>query len=762
MAIPKVISSQTDFSAGELDSTAKRDNDSPITKIGSRQARNWRVLNTGKPTIRPGRTAKYVQTGNGRVDQVRVLPGINYDLCFGGDGSLVVRLSSTGAIVATQVAATYPWATATVDQIVWALVKTGATSSDVVICFPGMKTKLAQFDGVSAWTFADFAFQNDPSGQPYLPFYRIAAPNITMMPSGFTGAITVLFSAAVLNANHVGAYFRFGESRLRIDAVTNSTNANATCIDILPRKETLQTNVPMSVAHQWAVGDLVLGGTTGCEGIVTAINEAASQITVQIINSRLTGFSVGESIVGPKTTNDSVVNLGPFTNPGAIAVWDEQIISDGRGWARSVSSDQGRLIFADLPGAPDTGIWSVEGLPYNFAIGDGNPTDAIADTIVGKPRIYHIMPHAHAGDEICFTDKGIFQIPISPTNPLKPGSIVFAPVTPEAASSVRPVVMQDAMFYVSAGGNRVIGISGDGAAFSTRAYKVYDATAKHGHLFTTVKALALTTGDGNFPERYLYALMTSGAIAMANIRQQIDPDTKEPYYGWLPWDGNGTVNWLSSLQSVLRFTTSYNAGAVAICEELSDAYYMDAIVPINAVPAAIAPPGGKGPLWWYVNSTFELMDGNKPLGPHSIDANGFVVAINAEDLTSATLVAGLTWTSTLEPFIPPAKDGQDLQQRLRKRSIGRAQIYVANSTGFVFATLASEQQGINLPVPGTVVQSRRIPPWNQDDDPNLTPPLREKSYAFRPRGRANDPRCAIIKDTPGPLTPLEIALEVSV
>ena len=57
---------------------------------------------------------------------------------------------------------------------------------------------------------------------------------------------------------------------------------------------------------------------------------------------------------------------------------------------------------------------------------------------------------------------------------------------------------------------------------------------------------------------------------------------------------------------------------------------------------------------------------------------------------------------------------------------------------------------------------RVVPAYDPSDNPALAPPLRERSYKFRPRGRSYDPRVQWIKDTPGPITIIEIGMEATV
>ncbi len=152
------------------------------------------------------------------------------------------------------------------------------------------------------------------------------------------------------------------------------------------------------------------------------------------------------------------------------------------------------------------------------------------------------------------------------------------------------------------------------------------------------------------------------------------------------------------------------------------------------------------------------------MGVYDVDADGNLVPQNngGEDFTSANLVVGQAWTATLEPFIPPVQEGQNVGQRLKERTIAQFSVYVSNSTGFKMQRLYSGQYGANLQAIGTVMSEFAVQMWMQGDDPTQPPYLRETAYSHRPNGAAFDPRCRIVKDTPGPLTIEEINFEIMV
>jgi len=240
--------------------------------------------------------------------------------------------------------------------------------------------------------------------------------------------------------------------------------------------------------------------------------------------------------------------------------------------------------------------------------------------------------------------------------------------------------------------------------------------------------------------------------------------------GWLPWSGSGSVNWISAQGQDLIFTTTYavaGAAPVSVAEVLDSQQFLDCQISVAAPPTPFV-TAGKGPLYFLAGGSVTLFDGALPMGTYKIDANGNIIPQfnGGENLSSAALVAGQPWTAVLEPFIPDAPPGQSVHQRMWKRRVSRMAVYVSNSSGFLLARLfsgpitpATAAAGQAL---GAIMNTLRIPTWNIGDNVEIAPPLREEAYRWRPLGRSFDPRVALVKDTPGPLTVHEIGLEASI
>lgn len=760
MSVAKVVTAQRDFTGGEADAALKRADDHPQLKSTARQMSNWRQLSTRALTNRPGR--RILAREGSRVDEVIMSPGNTFYLVF-GNGYLRVYNAAFALIFNNT---TMPWSAATATTVVWDIYK-----FSVYICFDGMQPRVLTWDGVSQtspWTLALYTERITGSGQKRTPFYRLSPRDVTMSSTALTGATLLTFSAAILSdPGHAGTRMRYTDKQaLLLNSFHGATGVDAIIQETFPWSSTWTNNATVTFADAFAVGEELIGETSGGKAIVISIAVGGLSMVVQHLTS--IAFLSGnlENVVGPNGT--TTINTGSIHQaPQAIVVWDDEVMNSFRGWPRSCFVDQGRLGFCDFPALPQLIVWSAVG-DFTDLYTDANnvaPTNAIQELVPGKSRVLYVVPGAD-GSEFVFCDNAVYSIPINQNNPLKPGSVAFNTLISEGCAQVQPRPVQQSIVYVSAGFQQFKAVQAIGAY--NRPYIVDDISVLHQHLLATPVAIAAPAGSDQFEESYFYVSNADGTLVLCSYdiaNGLIDTKT----IGWLPWSGGGTATWVSALKGhsdvLVSGTYAPNGiSAVSVVEQVDATQYLDAGMLYNSVPTSLTPPVGKGPLWWLAGGTVDLMDGGRMMGTYTVDANGFLIPQNnaGEDFTSATLSAGQAWTAVLEPWVPAVQPGQDVQQRLRKRRIMRFVAYVTNSTGFTMNRIAGAPQKRTDPAAGTIMSRRRIPAWNQDDDPTQAPPLREQSYSIRPTGRYHDPRVAIIKDTPGPLTILESDLEVTV
>lgn len=783
MAVQKHTVSQRDFSAGEVSPRLKRSEDHPIFKTSLRQCSNFTITDEGKLRNRFGRSAKFDLpiAGNGRVEEVLLSPGNIFYLEF-TPGALIVRNAAGTVVVSATTKADgitpIPWTANTLQKVVY-----DTYLLSIYICYgddyPNNVPQILTWDGVSqtsTWTFSTYSETVLSGGQKRTFFYRLSPQNVTLFPSNLTGSITLTFGAPIATASMVGTRIRYIGRQILITGFTNATTLTGTVEEPLLAAENLSFAVDPRTTFN--IGDVVLGATSGAKGIVIASN--ATTIEVQLLSNTqivipqlnygqggTSAFVASEPVVGPSGSLANSGISGLIQPTAGTSIWDDELMNSFRGWPTSVTVDQSRLCFMNFPQLPTAIGYSAEGLFFDLYIplDSVTPSNAILELAPNKSQVLFMVP-GQESSEFIFCDNAVYYVPITAAQPLSAtAGISFNKMTQEGCAQVQPRLVQEALVYVSAGASTLRAITATGAY--QRPYEVRPISKWHDHLFTSPIAIATPSAtDPNFPERYIYVLNSDGTVVLGKLEIEDGRLQKAP--GWTRMSGNGSVAWVAARGADVVFTTTYSGlGAlpVTIIEVQDATQYLDAAIFYNNVPSALTPGGGQGPLWWLANGTVTVMDlGTRQLGLYSVDGNGFLIPqfTGGENLTSSQLVVGQAWTATAEPWIAGAEPGADIQQRMTERNISMAAVAYENSTGFVWQRLYSKKQGPKLPALGSVVVTRRVPTYNQDEDPTQVPILREDVDTWRPGGASYDPRLAIVKDTAGPFTIIEFSSEVSV
>lgn len=765
----KIQGSQRDFSFGEVDANLKRADEHPARKGGLRQMSNCRILNSGALEMRSGRSAMFPAPPSARIEQITMSPGNEFKISFGaGQGTGQIQIySSSGVQVASFTnqgsGLPLPWTLLNADAIVYAQL-----GLKIYITFPGMKPQQVTWDGVTTWTIADYA-ELSVGAQKRTPFYRISPQGITILPSAQTGNITVTASAPVFTPAHVGTRIRFVNRQILIAGYTSPTVVTATVQEPLPGSQSF--NFATDPTLTYAVGDVVRGSVTGSAGVITSVTSSPAAISIQLISTNSSVTNIFDPTIGfaqtvfAFTSSDTIVGPGGGLAPSAVTpiqtcrattYWDDEVINTMRGYPASCFVDQFRLGFCNFPSVPNGIAWSAINSPTDLYVGP-NPADAMFELAPDKVQVFYVLAGPESS-EFVFCDKKLYYIKIDASTPLKPGSVGFQTLSGDGCAQVQPRVTQEIILYVNAGRSTVLAIVASGAYY--RPFNTKNLCEFHSHLFSDIRAIAVPTADGAFNERYAYVLNGDGSIIVGKYSLDVG---QAPKVGWGPWSGVGAVRWVSAADADVLFTTTY-FNLTTVCEILDETKYLDGTVFVNALPAPFAPAVGKGPLWWIASNSVSLMDqSTRSMGTYQVDGNGFIIPQGnaGEDLSAASLVAGQAWTSTVEPFCPNANSGADVGQRMKMRQITSFAVYVLQSTGFLLGHLFSSRQTRTSPPLGTLMNFRRFPAWNQDDDPTKPPPERETTEAYPTQGSSYDPRAVLIKDTPGPLQLLEIGIEVS-
>ena len=729
-------SPQIDFSGGQINLAARRREDLPAVKTGGRTALNWRCNNTGQLQPRPGRRALFPSV-SARNEYIRVSTGQEFQVAFPPGGIAIYSMS--GALVASYYSYNCAWG-ANPNLISWAM----ATDA-LYICFPSMQPLVAQWDrGSLSWSFAPFAFaQSD--GAINQPYYRLSVPGATMSYSAVSGSVTLTCSENFFTAAMVGSTISVVGQQAVINAVASPTSATVT--------PSYQFNtwiaIPVTDVGPFQVGQIVQTTTQNIKFEVGYIDTSGKKIHGVF----MTNIVFDASQYNSSDTLVSPVGSSPLTGaPSAgntnlpSVQWQQEFMSAVAGWPSGVAFNRGRVIFYGFPQARNAILWGavgsagasnqfwVDSVAAELQPAAGAAADAaILELMDGTPTVKFVVGWQQG--QFVFTDRGVWFIAISNTSPLTPSSVDFNQISNDGVGLARPIPIEDMIVFMNAGLNRCSAVRATGSY--TRPFIVDDVSDPHTDLFASPFQIAVASGDGQHPERYVYVVNSDGSTVIGKL------SADRQFIGWAPATSQGLTTWVTTAGPNVYFTTNYAslAGGVAtnIVELEDDTLYLDCNMVVNSPAVGLTPAPGYGPLWLFAaGTTVTLMDGARDRGDRQIDVFGNIIAIQGEDLTSPTLMAGFFSICWFQPIFRPSPE----VDRGKKAVIRRIVINVEQATDFTLGT-------------------RIFPVEQWGADATQQPVLMDGIFRVRAFGRAADPTFDFIKHRPGPLTLCELSLKAS-
>lgn len=709
---------QRDFSTGEINIDAMRRDDVEAVNFAVRRGQNMVTTSTGAIEQRPGRRRLFLN--DGVVAKFSPYDGKQFYVVF--RNAQVVVYNTDGDEVTSFAA---PWTEADLIDLVWQ-----PSAEKLYVTWSGRPQVITVTTQMN-WTIEEFTFLQDDDGARRMPFYRFPPTRgVTMRVSARAGSIKIFFSRPILQPGHQFAIFRYGGRQVFITDYINPKTAKAFCTEILPKTQRLVVNSGAG----FRVGKVVETENTGMQGEITRVS--GNDVYV-VWNKVLTEPDVDEKLV---TESKSAKILSVHDeDPGDTTQWDEQFISNFHGWPRSVSKDRERLIFTDFPQFKNAIVWSAIGTDNDMAVG-GEPPDAMFEYIDSDCQVFHVIG---GYDQFALTDKGVYFIPVSVGTPLQPGSVEFRRIVADELSSVRPVEVTEGVIYVDKSGAGVFAISATGQ--TARPYIANEINRLHRPLFSSVKALAVSSGTEEFPARQIYALNGNGTM----VTGQFSPDRE--YVGWLPWNGTGEVQSIAADFGQVLTIAEYPNGSVG--EVLDYNTVVDCMTTVPGAGRFLELKDGEpfelddGELLelagvvasFYASSTVSVFGDGKYLGEQAIGADGSVDGVEDYDLVTI----GYKFDWLLVPLFARFEGGQPAEQGEKKRKIGKMLAKVHETRQFE-------------------IGGRRYGKYRAEDDDDLPIPLRSETYRYRELGRSYDPYVEIKSTMPGPFRLIELFTRITV
>ncbi len=705
MSIAKQVIRQRDWSAGEIDPDGERRDDTEVFKFGERKSLNMQSLRTGAIENRNGR--RYLYQDDGVRDDFRLVPDTRHSVTFAHQRATV--RDETGTVIVDLVA---PWTSANLDSLVW-------TSNDNMIFVTGanMRPQVIEVNrNTLAWSIYDYGFRIGIEGLVRAPFYRFSDYGVTMWVSGRNGSINIIFSSAVLTAAHVGSCFRYAGKQVRIDSVSTPTTGTGTTLETLNPTVSYQLTVPEE--NTFSIGQIAQTTISGVRGEIVEIDTAANTVTMVVLN-RWRKFNSEDRLVGPG--GDAALQNGNIQAAAAPSTqWDEQFMSNARGWPQSVAKDAQRVIFSNFPQKKQAIIWSTTADPFDIQV-NADATGAIFELIDADCQVFHVVG---GYDEFAITDVGVFYIPISSESPLAPGSVEFRRLYSGEVANIKPVEVTEGVLFVDDSLTGIYAITATGQ--TARPYVATEISQFHRHLFRNVKSLTSNYGTPKNAARQIFVVNDDGTVVVGQY------SSDREFVGWRLWDGAGLVSSVSARFGEVIFSTRYNT----IGTPLFVAERIDADMELDC--AVIY--GGSGTLPFPVGETVQVMADGFFLGDFIVGPAN-TVAVNVSDYYQIFVGKEFDWY--LMPNLADFEGGEAFGQRQRRRKVGKVNVKVRDCQEFK-------------------IGKKVLCTWQGGEDTSLPMPKRSGVFCYREVGRSFDPEFTISKTIPGRFKMLELTTEVTI
>lgn len=385
-------------------------------------------------------------------------------------GNEYIRFYSNGAQVesgGSPYEISSPYLTAELFEMQWAQI------NDVMyLVHPNHPPqKLARVTDTN-WTLTEVQFDLPP-------FLDENLTTTTITPSGTTGNITLTASSALFEAGHVGSYWRIGHRR-EATFVERGITANGSTTSIRT-----STNLTLRTTGTWNATVTVQvskDGSTGWETIASYDSVDDRNVNADIENSENQYFritvvnysshsgtptprailEVGDDFVYGYAkvtgfTSSTVVDatvVNEFHANTASDIWSEGAWSEVRGFPRTVTIYQQRMMYAGTTYQPQTVWGTVTGDYENFRAGT-NDDDGFSYTL-GATERNAIQWMVAQRDLLIGTSGGEWSLASgSFENPLSPTNVLVKRQSTYGSQDLRATLVNEVVLFTQRQGRKV-------------------------------------------------------------------------------------------------------------------------------------------------------------------------------------------------------------------------------------------------------------------------------------------------------------------
>ena len=438
--MPRIQSQQYTFSGGEWSPEMLGRSDVAQYSTACRLVSNFIPSVQGPATRRPG-TIFLAETKDSA--EAVLVPFIfsttqAYMLEFGDRYFRVFR--DRGQVVggSNPLEIATPYSAAHLDELYW------TQSADILYLFhPGYRPRKIKRTSDTDWTIEELVFE----GGPFLP--ENDNPAITITPSGTTGTITLTATGAVFTGLNVGGLWKLRATNL--SGTENWRNGKA-------------YGANSRVVNESVFYTTAAGGTSSNKAPVHEEGTRSDGAVEWTFQSGIFGIVRITAVASPTSATAVVLERipHPIVSTGT-AEWSEGAWSDRRGWPACGSFHEERLWTGRTTHEPQT-VWStvVGGFGPNKELFNGSEKngDILADNAITRTladdQVNAIRAILSADPLRVLTEGGEWILQASSLGEaLTPENVTAVKATSAGAAQVRPVKLDQAVYFVQRAGRKL-------------------------------------------------------------------------------------------------------------------------------------------------------------------------------------------------------------------------------------------------------------------------------------------------------------------
>lgn len=425
-----------------------------------------------------------------------------------------------------------------------------------------------------------------------------------------------------------------------------------------------------------------------------------------------TSSSVDAEVIG--------VNLG---SAAETYNWSEEAFNNYRGWPRTVSFHEGRLIFGGGKSAPDQVWGSKVGLIRNFTTGTAADAGFSVSTSTGRVGEIRHLSSGAGGLEIFKRDEeGI--IPSGANDPITPTSVAYRVQTRNGSSLTNIEQIEDSTVYVQRTGGSIREFLFEDV---NEAYESGNLTIRAPSIFKDPVALASIRDAFNIKADFLFAINDDGTAAVLNTARA------NGVVAWTTVTTLGTIKSACNAGELIYLAVERVPGANFQLEVLDESMMVDA--GIN--DSSPTPTDTYGPYPWLAFATLDVLAGGEFIAQVTAAGDGTVVL---PELFSAVQI-GLPFRARVKTM--PVEVPNSVQLGSARR--------VSRVITQVIDTLGVRVNG-----------AREMFPRAEDDNLGVQPTPYNGVFKTRLLGWSDDPRVILEQTGPYPFTIVSMALDLVV